>query len=127
MSTEISLPSEFKEVTTANELFCQFDEENGVLLLDVKNPFTAQDFATISEIIEPYYESRGELKGVIINAKKFPYWTDARNRSEYISFAGENHGKFEKAAFCMGGFFVKIVLRIARSRVHPDVKLFSYK
>ena len=126
MSKEISLPSEFTEITTDNELFCQFDEENGVLLLDVKNPFTTEDFQRISEIIDPYYESRGELKGVIIHAKKFPYWTDAHNRSEYLSFAGNNHQKFEKAALSMGGFFVKIVIRVARSRVHPEVKLFGY-
>jgi hypothetical protein len=30
----------FKETTTANGLFCQFDEKNGVLLLDVKKSFT---------------------------------------------------------------------------------------
>jgi hypothetical protein len=126
MPNEISLPSEFKEITTDNELFCQFDEENGVLLLDIKNPLTTEDFETISEIIDPYYEAHGELKGVIIHAKKFPYWTDPYNRSEYFSFAQNNHFKFQKAAMSMGGFFIKIVIRVARGRVHPQVKLFGY-
>lgn len=116
----------FKEITTDNELFCQFDETHGVLLLDVKKPFTEDDFQTISNIIDPYYAAHGELSGVILNAKKFPYWNGSKNRSEYINFASANHHKFKKAALGMGGFFTKIVARIARSRVHPEVKIFKY-
>ena len=116
----------FKEITTANQLFCQFDDHNGVLLLDVKKPFTTEDFNTISSIIDPYFAAHGELKGVILNSKKFPYWISPQNRAQYINFASENHHKFQKAALCMGGFFIKIVLRIARSRVHPVVKSFKF-
>ncbi|NBV05889.1 MAG: STAS/SEC14 domain-containing protein [Proteobacteria bacterium] len=116
----------FKEITTDNELFCQFDDHHGVLLLNVKNPFSADDFQTISSIINPYFTEHGELKGVIINSKKFPYWSGAKNRAEYLDFAGNNHHKFQKAALGMGGFFTKIVARIARGRVHPEIKIFKY-
>jgi len=116
----------FNEITTANGLFCQFDDKNGVLLLDVKKPFTHDDFKTISAIIDPFFEAHGELKGLIINAKKFPYWSDAYNRSEYLNFASANHQKFQKAALGINGFFTKIVARIARGRVHPEIKIFKY-
>lgn len=117
----------FEEITTQNDLFCQFDAKNGVLLLDVKNSLNAEDFAVISSIIEPYYAAHGELGGIIINSKKFPYWDGARNRREYVQFASENHYKFKKAALCMGGFFVKFLVKIARGRVHPEVKMFRFK
>lgn len=116
----------FKEVTTANGMLCQFDDHHGVLLLDVKNPFTDNDFDVISSIVDPYFLSNGELRGVIINAKKFPYWTSAENRSQYIYFASRNHHKFKKVALGMGGFFIKIVARIGRSRVRPELKIFKY-
>ncbi len=116
----------FKEITTDNELFCQFDDQHGVILLDVKNPFSKEDFQTISSIIDPYFADHGELKGIIINSKKFPYWSSAQNRNEYLDFARDNHYKFKKAALGMGGFFTKIVARIARGRVHPEVKIFKY-
>lgn len=125
-STEIAEIT-FKEITTPNELFCQFDDQNGVLLLDVKRPFSEEDFAAISNIIDPFFTSRGELKGIIINAKKFPYWKGPLNRQQYINFARDNHFKFKKAALGMGGFFTKIVARIARGRVHPEVRIFKYK
>ena len=116
----------FKEITTPNNLFCQFDGDNGVLFLDVKKPFSDEDFIEIEKIINPYFQARGELRGIIINSKKFPYWKGLQNRQEYISFAQNNHHKFKKAAFLMGGFFVKIVVRIAKGRVYPEIKLFKY-
>lgn len=116
----------FKELTTNNGLFCQFDDYHGVLFLDVKAPFCEEDFAAITNLIDPYYASKGELAGVIINSKKFPYWSSAQNRSQYLEFASNNHGKFKRAALSMGGFFTKIVVSIARRRVHPEVKIFKY-
>ena len=116
----------FHELTTENGLFCQFDDHHGVLLLDVKNPFTQEDFNAILNLIEPYFIQRGELLGVIVHAKKFPYWKGAANRQEYLNFAANNHFKFKKAALAMGGFFTKIVARLARGRVHPEVKIFKY-
>ncbi|MDX2082999.1 MAG: STAS/SEC14 domain-containing protein [Rickettsiales bacterium] len=116
----------FKEFTSSNGLFCQFDDQNGVLLLDVKNSFNEEDFIAIADLINPYFQENGELRGVIINSKKFPYWSGAQNRNQYINFASENHHKFNKAALVMNGFFTKIVARIARGRVHPEVKIFKY-
>ncbi len=127
MSENDIIEIDFKEITTDNGLFCQFDEVHGVLLLDVKKSFNEDDFETISEIIDPYFAEHGELRGVIINSKKFPYWSSPLNRSQYLDFAGENHYKFKKAALVMGGFFTKIVARVARGRVHPQVKIFKYQ
>ncbi len=116
----------FKEITTPNGLFCQFEEGEGVIFLDVKSPFTADDFSAIEDIINPYFSTKGELKGIIINSKKFPYWSSSENRKEYMNFAIENHHKFKRAALSMGGFFTRIVARIGRGRVHPEIKVFSY-
>lgn len=126
MSNDHIFEVEFKEITTDNELFCQFDEHHGVLFLDVKNSFTAEDFQTIENLINSYFEKNGELAGVIVNAPKFPYWSSSENRRDYLNFAAENHQKFKKVAFLMGGFFIKIVARVARGRVYPEIKLFKY-
>jgi hypothetical protein len=126
VSSDNDLEIIFKELTTDNELFCQFDDQNGVLLLDLKNPFSSEDFIAISNIIDPYFEKHGELNGVIINSKKFPYPKGAKKRQEYLNFASQNHHKFAKAALATGGFFTKIIARIASGRVHPEIKIFKY-
>ena len=126
MTNSNDLELVFQETTTKNSLFCQFDSHHGVLLLDVKNSFSGEDFQTISSIIDPYFAEHGELKGIIINSKKFPYWSSTQNRAEYLNFARDNHHKFEKAALGMGGFFTKIIVRIARGRVHPEIKVMKY-
>lgn len=117
----------FSELTTDNELFCQFDEQNGVLLLDVKYAFDEDDFEIISSVVDSYFKEHGELKGLIINAKKFPYWKGAKNRAEYLNFANNYHNKFARVAFAMNGFFIKVVMGIAKGRVHPEIKLFKYR
>jgi hypothetical protein len=43
-----------------------------------------------------------------------------------LNFAQTNHFKFKKAALVMGGFFTKIVVQIAKGRVHSEVKMFKY-
>lgn len=116
----------FQEMTTDNQLFCQFDDLHGVLLLDVKNPFSSDDFLIVSDIINQHFETQGELQGLIIHSKKFPYWTSAQNRKEYLNFARDHHGKFKKVALGMGGFFVQIIAKIAHGRVHPKIKIFKY-
>ncbi|MFT5702662.1 MAG: esterase/lipase [Rickettsiales bacterium] len=126
MMEEADLEVIFQEITTPNKLFCQFEPEEGVLFLDVKNPFTEEDFNIIADIIDPYFSKHGELKGIIVNSKKFPYWVSTQNRAEYFKFAENNHYKFKKAALSMGGFFTKIVAITARKRVHAEVKTFRY-
>ncbi len=116
----------FKEIVTENGLFCQFDEKHGILFLDVKNSFSSEDFVAISSLIDPYFEEFGQLSGVIVNSKKFPYWQNIHNRAQYFHFAQQNHNKFKKVAFLMGGFFIKIVVRVARGKVSSEVKLFKY-
>ncbi|MFT6332043.1 MAG: hypothetical protein ACJAW3_000367 [Lentimonas sp.] len=127
MSEDTSLEEiTFKEITTENNLFCQFEESQGVLFLDVNEPFTESDFEAISGIIDPFFSTYGELQGIIINCKKFPYWKGAKNRTQYLNFAGDNHHKFKKAALSMGGFFIKVVLIAAKNRVHPKIKTFKF-
>lgn len=116
----------FKELTTPNELFCQFDDTNGVLFLDVKKPLTKDDFLTILGIIDPYFAEKGELKGLIVNSKKFPKWTSHANRLEYTDFAIQNQHKFQKAALAVGGIFIRITISLLKSKAHPQIKMFKY-
>lgn len=117
----------FQETTTKNQLFCQFDDHNGVLLLDIKKyPLTGDDFAVISNIIHQFHQERGQLKGVIIHCKKFPYWKSAQRRQQYINFARNNHYKFKKIALSMNGFFPKVIVRIAKGRIEGQIKLFKF-
>ena len=116
----------FSEQTTNNDLFCQFDDRNGVLLLDMTNPFSTKDFEIIANIITPYFEEKSELKGLIIHSKKFLRWRNPQNRAEYINFARQHHHKFDKVALSMGGFFTKVLARLAKDRIHPELKVFKY-
>ena len=100
---------------------------NTVLLIEVKNNLSTEDFAALSKVIDPYYEKHKELNGIILNSKKFPYWKGVENRREYISFAQNYHYKTRKVAICMGGFFPKLLPSLARRFIQPELKNFGYK
>ncbi len=106
---------------------CSIDEETGVMLVNIgKKPLTSEDFDFLLEVISGYFEKYGQFKGIIINAKKFPYWKGAHNRVEYIGFAANNHHKFEKIALAIDGFFVRLLPKIARRKIDTEVKHFGY-
>lgn len=110
----------------AKSLQCSVDEETGVMLLNVSKNLTSDDFEFLAKIIAEYFEKKGPFAGIIVNAKKFPYWKGAQNREEYVHFVANNHHKFDKVALTINGVFVRILPKIARGKIRPQVRRFSY-
>ena len=107
-------------------LVCYIEEQNGILLVEIKNTITSKDFAALSRAIDPYYEAHGEFKGIILHSKKFPYWKGAEARREYMYFVENYHYKFKKVAIGMGGFFPKLLPNLAKRFIKPELKNFGY-
>lgn len=114
------------EIEGRTPITYEFDEAQGVLLVEITSNLTNDDFATLSQVIDPYYNKNGELSGIILNSKKFPYWKGNANFKEYVAFARDNHYKFKKVALTMGGFFPKVVRRIAGRYSQAEVNNFGY-
>lgn len=104
----------------------QFDEETQLLLIEPHKNFTDTDFEILGSFINQHYQQHGEFAGLILNAKKFPFWKGPRNFKEYVSFAANNHYKFKKVALTMNGFLVKVVVAMARGRAHPELKILPH-
>lgn len=116
----------FNQLKSTQDLQCSIDDETGVMLLNLKRNLTSSDFDFLSKVIDEYFNKNGEFKGIIVNAKKFPYWKGAQNRIEYMNFAAANHHKFAKVALTIDGFFVRLLPKIARGRIQSEVKHFGY-
>ncbi len=113
-------------VRTRTGMGYQFDEDTKLLLIEPDGNFKDIDFEVLGSFINQHYQLSGELPGVILNSKKFPYWKGVLNFRQYLSFAANNHYKFKKVAMTMNGFLVKVVLSMARGRAHPEIKIFPY-
>ena len=51
----------------------EIDEENGIAILPPDGPLSQTDFETASRAIDPYIEQAGQLNGLIIRTKSFPW------------------------------------------------------
>lgn len=114
------------EIQAKIPVTCEIEEEQGILLVEINGNLTSEDFAILSGAIDPYYKSHGQFNGIILNSKKFPYWKGNANFKEYVAFARDNHFKFKKVALTMGGFFPKVVRRIAGRYIEAEVNNFGY-
>ena len=114
------------EIKIRKPITCYFDETKTVLLVEVKNSLSTEDFTILSQVIDPYYKQHKEFNGIIINSKKFPYWKGTESLRAHISFVQNHHYKTKKVAICMGGFFPKLLPKLARRFVQPEVKNFGY-
>lgn len=90
---------------SGNSITCSLDEQNAVLTVEVKSALTKEDFILLSKVIDPFYQRNGELKGIIINAKKFPFWKNYESFSAHISFVRNYHYKTKKIALAAGASF----------------------
>lgn len=117
----------FGKIQVKQAIECSIDEETGVMLLNIKKKnLQTQDFEFLEKTINSYFEKYGPFKGIIVNAKKLPYWKGPQNKIEYIGFVSNNHHKFEKVALAINGFFVRLLPAIARNKISPAVKHFGY-
>ncbi len=114
------------EIKKRKPIVCYFDDSKTVLLVEVTNSLSPEDFATLSGLIDPYYAEHKELNGIIINAKKFPYWNGVAGLRAHIDFVQNHHYKTKKVAICIGGFFPKLLPRLARRFIQPELKNFGY-
>jgi len=53
-------------------LFVELDEENRIAVLEPHGALSKSDFVSAAEVIDPYIEMLGSLKGIIIHAESFP-------------------------------------------------------
>ncbi len=48
--------------------------EAGVLVVEPKRPLRAEDFDALAMMVDPWIETHGELRGVVVHAREFPGW-----------------------------------------------------
>ncbi|MBU3664627.1 MAG: STAS/SEC14 domain-containing protein [Chthoniobacterales bacterium] len=74
------------------------DQASGVLLLHPAGPLTAEDFTQIAATADPFIESNGSLKAVVIEAAHFPGWENFGAAASHFRFIRDHHQKIRKVA-----------------------------
>ena len=102
------------------------DETTGIAVLQPEGELTERDFASAAETIDPYIESHGELKGIVIHVKSFPGWDSFGSLVAHLKFVRAHHQKMSRVAFATDSPIGGLAENVANHFVSAEIKSFDY-
>lgn len=102
------------------------DEEKKVLYIKPSAALMVADFLQLSTTVDAYVKQHGVLKGLIIQATKFPGWENTRAFTAHVEFIKKHHTKVKKIALVTNSKFALFVKNIIGPFLAPQIKHFSY-
>jgi SpoIIAA-like len=74
------------------------DMKDGILHLYPKDALDRDDFAELSQVVDPYILEHGGLNGMIIEADAFPGWDTLGAMAAHFRFVKDHHKAIRKIA-----------------------------
>jgi len=99
--------------------------DQGVLKLKPKGKLKAGDFQALAATVDPYLERKGKLKGILLEAVKFPGWENFAGLLSHLRFVKDHHKKVRRIAIVSDGKLLKVAPKIAKHFVSAEVKRFE--
>ena len=103
------------------------DKNEGVLTVRPEGKLEAQDFQTLSKVVDPFIEERGKLNGIIIVTERFPGWEDFNGMIEHMRFVRNHHRNIAKVAIVTDSKVADVAESLGRHFVKASIKHFSFK
>ena len=100
-------------------------DDVGVLVLKPEEALASSDFQTLAAEIDPYLESTGSLRGLLVEAVSFPGWSDFGALLSHLRFVRDHHRKIRRIALVSDSGVLSIVPRISEHFVSADVRHFD--
>ena len=98
--------------------------DTGVLVVELRDALTAEDFQAISQTVDPFIRENGKLTGLLIDAPSFPGWESFAALIEHIRFVRDHHRKIDRVAAVTDSTMLAILPKIAGHFIHPEFKAF---
>ena len=104
----------------------ELDEVEGIAILEPDGELSESDFISAAKIIDPYIESFGELRGIIIHVQSFPGWDSFSSLIAHLKFVREHHKKVSRIAFATDLPIGSFAEKIASHFVNAEIKNFEF-
>lgn len=104
----------------------ELDKEKSILTLKPEGALESADFTKVSEEIDPYIESKGHLKGVMIYTASFPGWKGFADFLSHLRFVHDHHRKINRVAMVSDDKVLTIAPALAKHFVSAEVKHFAF-
>lgn len=101
------------------------DTAQSILYVRPKSALEQADFVKLTEEVDPYLESSGGLRGLIIEAPAFPGWNSFGALATHIRFVRDHHRRIEKIALVTDSAIGNVAEHLASHFVSAQIKRFS--
>lgn len=100
--------------------------DEGVLTLFPTGVLSAEDFAQVAALVDPYIEANGELRGLMIRAQRFQGWDSFAALVTHIRFVRDHERKIRRVAVVTDSPLLELAPAIARHFVQAEVRSFPF-
>lgn len=97
---------------------------NGVLVVRPQGPLQREDFDRLAEVVDPWIEAHGKLKGVAIGVKKFPGWENFGALIRHISFVKDHQREVRRVALAVDGALPDLMAKLGAHFVQAEIQAF---
>ncbi len=99
--------------------------EQGILVIRPTTRLEEEDFAALAASIDPYIEQHGTLRGLLIQAERFPGWQGVEGLTSHIRLVKEHHNSIERVAVISDNPILAVLPKLASTVVRAKVKHFG--
>jgi hypothetical protein len=101
-------------------------EVDGIAILAPDGQLSESDFISAAQIIDPYIEKFGKLKGVLIHVKSFPGWDSLSALVTHLKFVRSHHEKVSRVAFVTDSPIGSVAENFASHFINAEIKKFTF-
>lgn len=98
----------------------------GIAVLQPDGELSAEDFQSARKIIDPFIESVGKLKGIIIYVQSFPGWDSFSALLSHFEFIKQHHKQVARIALVTDSPIGEFAENIASHFVSAEIKNFAF-
>lgn len=103
------------------------DAEHQIAILEPSGHLTEQDFKTAANVVDPWIDRYGYLKGILIHIENFPGWDSFAALCSHLRFVRQHHRKVRRVALVTDSFVGKMVEALASHFVQAEITVFAYQ
>ena len=100
------------------------DTAHGILHLRPKGALQKEDFSKLAQTVDPFIESKGELRGIIVDAPAFPGWDSFGAMAAHFRFVRDHHKRVKKIAVVTDAAMGNLAEKLASHFVAATMKHF---
>ena len=100
--------------------------DSGILVLQPDDKLTKADFESVAAEIDPYIEANGPLKGLMVEAAKFPGWQGFSDMIAHFKFVRDHHKNIKRVAIVTDDQTTSHMPSFVKHFVSAEVKHFPH-